>query len=144
MRWQYDDGGRQQAGYKGSASDCSCRAISIALQLSYADVYAALNVHAKAAATKSRKKRHGSARTGVSTKVLHGFLHSHGWTWTPTVRIGTGCVVHLTEEELPAGRLIVRLSKHMVAVVDRVIHDTHDPSRDGTRCVYGYWRNNGT
>lgn len=22
---------------------------------------------------------------------------------------------------------------------DGVIRDTHDPSRDGTRCVYGYW-----
>lgn len=20
------------------------------------------------------------------------------------------------------------------------VHDTYDPSRDGTRCVYGYWR----
>ena len=23
---------------------------------------------------------------------------------------------------------------------DGVVHDTYDPSRDGTRCVYGYWR----
>jgi hypothetical protein len=42
--------------------------------------------------------------------------------------------------ELPIGRLIVSVSKHLVAVVDGVIHDTHDPSRAGTRCVYGYWR----
>jgi hypothetical protein len=25
-------------------------------------------------------------------------------------------------------------------VIDGVIHDTHDCSRGGTRCVYGYWR----
>jgi hypothetical protein len=25
-------------------------------------------------------------------------------------------------------------------VIDGVIHDTHDPGRDGTRAVYGYWR----
>jgi len=24
-------------------------------------------------------------------------------------------------------------------VLDGVIHDTHDPSRGGRRCVYGYW-----
>jgi len=24
-------------------------------------------------------------------------------------------------------------------VIDGVLHDTHDCSRDGTRCVYGYW-----
>jgi hypothetical protein len=26
-----------------------------------------------------------------------------------------------------------------VAVVDGVVRDTHDSSRDGTRCVYGFW-----
>ena len=31
------------------------------------------------------------------------------------------------------------LSRHMCAVIDGVIHDTYDPSRDGTRAVYGYY-----
>jgi hypothetical protein len=34
---------------------------------------------------------------------------------------------------------VVALSKHYAAVVDGVVHDLYDPSRDGTRCVYGYW-----
>jgi hypothetical protein len=55
------------------------------------------------------------------------------------MHIGSGCQVHLRREELPAGRLVVQASKHVVAVIDGVIHDTHDSSRDGTRCVYGYW-----
>ena len=38
-----------------------------------------------------------------------------------------------------AGRIIVRLSKHYTCLIDGIIHDTHDPSRNGTRCVYGYW-----
>ena len=37
------------------------------------------------------------------------------------------------------GRLVVSLSRHWTAVIDGVIFDTHDPSRRGTRCVYGYW-----
>jgi hypothetical protein len=68
--------------------------------------------------------------------------------------------------ELPAGRLVVSVSKHYTAVLDGVIHDTHDPQRDASvvrpdrgeplaagerrvpggqvvktarRCVYGYW-----
>lgn len=53
--------------------------------------------------------------------------------------IGTGCKVHLTSNELPAGRLIVKVSKHLTAVINGVVHDTHDPSREGTRCVYGYY-----
>jgi len=34
---------------------------------------------------------------------------------------------------------VVACSKHYTAVIDGVIHDTHDPSRDGTRAVYGYY-----
>ena len=26
-------------------------------------------------------------------------------------------------------------------MIDGVIHDTYDPTRGGTRCVYGYWKN---
>ena len=40
-------------------------------------------------------------------------------------------------EELPAGRLIVRLAGHVAAVLDGVLHDTEDWYRG--RCVYGYW-----
>ena len=53
--------------------------------------------------------------------------------------IGTGCKVHLRADELPAGRLVAALSHHMVAVIDGIIHDTYDCSREGTRCVYGYF-----
>lgn len=55
------------------------------------------------------------------------------------MQIGSGCQVHLREDELPSGRLIVKVSKHLTAVINGVIHNSHDPSRDGTRCVYGYW-----
>lgn len=63
-----------------------------------------------------------------------------GFDWTPTMTIGSGCKVHLKADELPKGRLICMLSRHAVAVIDGVINDTYDPSRDGTRCVYGYWK----
>lgn len=54
--------------------------------------------------------------------------------------IGVGCRVHLQADELPSGRLIVSLSKHVTAIINGVVHDTHDPSRGGNRCVYGYWQ----
>jgi hypothetical protein len=53
--------------------------------------------------------------------------------------IGQGCKVHVREDELPSGRLILQLSKHFTAVIDGKVHDTYDPSREGTRCVYGYF-----
>lgn len=57
--------------------------------------------------------------------------------------IGTGCRVHLRPDELPRGRLVVKLSRHITAVIDGVVYDTHDPTRGGTRCVYGYYRETG-
>lgn len=35
--------------------------------------------------------------------------------------------------------LVVSLSRHWCAVVDGTTRDLYDPSRDGTRCVYGYF-----
>jgi hypothetical protein len=56
------------------------------------------------------------------------------------MHIGSGCTVHLRAGELPEGPLVASLSRHLVAVVDGVIRDTHNPDRDGTPCVYGYWQ----
>ena len=63
-----------------------------------------------------------------------------GWTWTPTMQIGAGCKAHLRADELPRGRLLVSLSRHSAAVIDGVLHDTHDCSREDIHCVYGYWQ----
>ena len=46
------------------------------------------------------------------------------------------------DDELPMGRLVVSLSRHFAAVIDGLLHDNHDCSRDGTKCVYGFWRFN--
>jgi hypothetical protein len=133
MRHHKTDGGRAEAGFVGEAGDCVARAIAIAAELEYREVYDAL---AGFAAERGRPR---SARDGVHRKDYDRLLLELGFTWTPTMGIGTGCTVHLRDGELPAGRLVVRCSKHVCAVIDGVIHDTHDPSRDGTRCVYGYW-----
>lgn len=138
MSWVYDDGGRAAAGYKGAAGDCVTRAVAIAAQLSYQDVYD--RVQALAKVERPRRGRRSSARTGVAKASSRRLLAALGWTWHPTMAIGQGCKVHLRAEELPSGRLVVACSRHLVAVIDGTIHDTHDPSRGGTRCVYGYWR----
>ncbi len=146
--WIGDDGGREAAGFAGHAGDCVVRAIAIASEMPYAEVYRALH-EATLADTWLRRRRehrygarartHASPRFGVYRCVYDRHLAERGWIWTPTMKIGQGCTVHLRADELPGGRLIVRVSKHLCAVIDGVIHDTHDPSRGGTRCVYGYW-----
>lgn len=128
LGFEHDDGGRAAAGFKGEAGDCGTRAIAIAAQKPYREVYDAL------AALAGR-----SCRDGTPRKATDAYLASLGWGWTPTMGIGTGCTVHLKYDELPAGRLVCRVSKHWVAVVDGVMHDTHRCDREGTRCVYGFW-----
>lgn len=139
MIWVYNDGGRRAAGYRGKSGDCVTRAIAIAAQRPYQDVYDDLNTASLIERRSKHKKTRSNARTGVWTLTTRRYLNQQNWIWTPTMKIGSGCKVHLRSGELPNGRLIVRLSGHLVAVIDGVIHDIGDPSRGGNRCVYGFW-----
>jgi hypothetical protein len=138
--FRFDDGGRAAAGYRGKAGDCVVRAIAIAAGRDYQEIYERVNGAAMHERTGKRKRGISNARTGVYRTSIKRVMKSLGWVWTPTMQIGSGCTVHLRAEELPAGRLVVSVSKHLTAVIDGVIHDTHDCSRRGTRCVYGYWQ----
>jgi len=140
----YNDGGRAAAGYKGHTGDCVARAVAIASGKPYQEVY---DVLAHGNATQKKTKR-GSKRTGqftashginVKRKWFQEYMESIGFVWTPTMKIGQGCKVHLRADELPKGRLVISVSKHYTTMIDGVINDTYDPSRDGTRCVYGYF-----
>lgn len=134
----YDDGGRADAGYRGDAGDCVVRAIAIATERPYQEVYDELFELNRGANKRGEKK---SPRDGGTRRTtIRRYLADAGWVWTPTMFIGSGCRVHLRADELPSGRLIVSLSKHLAAVIDGVLHDTADCSREGTRCVYGYWQ----
>lgn len=138
----YDDGGRADGGFAGEAGDCVTRAIAIALDLPYREVYDEL------ARRMQETGKPRSARNGIHRKVYEPYLTERGWRWVPTMSIGSGCTVHLNRElyehaygELVYGpALIVRLSKHVCAVKNNAIRDNHDPSRGGTRCVYGYFK----
>ena len=141
MKFIYSDGGRSAAGFKGSAGDCVCRAISIATGKPYSEVYGELNEEARRERRGRRKGRgaRSSARTVAHKATTARYLAALGWKWVPTMGIGTGCRVHLRADELPGGRLIVSLSRHLAAVIDGAVYDTEDPTRGGGRCVYGYW-----
>jgi hypothetical protein len=146
MRHIMNDGGREAAGFKGRTGDCVARAVAIISGLPYAKVYGELaEINARMPKTKRRKKGAvGSvtARQGIYTKskLFKDYMIGLGFVWTPTMQIGGGCKVHLKADELPSGRIIVKLSKHYAAVIDGELHDTYEDARDGTRCVYGYWQ----
>jgi hypothetical protein len=144
-KFVYNDGGRTKAGYKGDAGDCVCRAIAIVTGRPYEEIYAKLATETGRQRAGKRGKRTASARNGINTKRkwFDDYMQSLGLVWVSCMSIGSGCQVHLRSDELPSGRLLVSVSRHMTAVIDGVIHDTHDPSRNGMRCVYGYYRLDG-
>ena len=141
-----NDGGRKAAGYAGEAGDCVTRAISNATGKDYQSVRSelmeAVEEYRKTRKTKVAKRLKGnSVRNGVPREILKIYMKDLGWKWVATMGIGTGCQVHLRADELPTNRgpLVVSVSKHLTCVKDGKVWDTYDPSREGTRCVYGYW-----
>tara|TARA_S200002703_G_scaffold82470_1_gene71084 strand:- start:2638 stop:3117 length:480 start_codon:yes stop_codon:yes gene_type:complete len=145
MRFNYNDGGRSKY-FKSQAGDCVCRSIAITAGLDYMEVYNRL-AEGNATQRQSKKQRtktkgKNTASNGIYTKRkwFKDYMKELGFEWVSCMGIGTGCQVHLKEDELPNGKIICVVSKHYCAVVDGVINDTYDPSRDGTRCVYGYWK----
>lgn len=147
MKFQHNDGGRSEAGYKGDAGDCVVRAISIATKRPYQVIYDELKilnedyaVSRRNKIAKALQKRGSSPRNGNFRWVYHDYIQKQGFEWIPTMQIGSGCTVHLNDKELPLGILIVRVSRHLATVIDGVLNDTHDCSRFGQRCVYGYYR----
>ena len=138
MKFQYNDGGRAAAGFTGKPKgECVVRAIAIATGKSYREVFDALNYLADEKFFDGSDSSHG-----VGREVYQYYLESIGWKWVPKMTIGSGCKVHLKSEELPAYPIVCRCSRHLVAVVNGVIQDIFDSSRNGTRCVYGWFELN--
>lgn len=138
-----NDGGRAAAGRHGNGRDCVVRALAIATGIPYRDVANLVYAFAQrerpgARAGRQRGKR-STPWSGVYKGTIQRVCEALGLRWHATMAIGTGCRVHLRAGELPRGRLVVSVSRHLTAVLDGVVHDTHDPSRGGARCVYGYW-----
>lgn len=127
------------AGFIGDAGDCACRALAIATGMPYKEVYDLINQRAKTG-RKGSKRAKSSAREGVyHNQLMKPLMLELGWKWNPTMQIGSGCKVHMRADELPSGTIICRVSKHFACVKDGVLYDTGDCSRNGTRCVYGYY-----
>ena len=137
MEFVYNDGGRSKY-FKGTANDCVVRAISIIESKDYKEVYNDLHNFMKTS-KKPGWVKNSSPRNGIPKQITKEYLKSLGYTWVPTMLIGQGCKIHLNANELPKGRIIASLSKHIVAIIDGILYDTYDSSRNENRCVYGYY-----
>ena len=130
LEYVYRDGGRSWYFKAGNVGDCVTRAIAIVTDRDYKEVY------------KIVKWLSGrSPRNGVENSKVKKIMQYFGGIWFPLSGIGTGCKAHLVANEIPMeGKIICKLSHHVTAVIDGVNYDTYDSSRNGSRCVYGYWK----
>jgi hypothetical protein len=148
-RWVKDDGGRSKSGIPRAdqeVGDCVARAIAIATQRPYREVHDALVVrsvehaHVDNSAYGKWVRRRGGVRAfdadhGCSDGAYGPYLESLGWKFTST----KDQRIRLRADELPPGRLIAKVHRHLVAVIDGVIRDTHDSGGAGRRPMTGYW-----
>lgn len=146
LPWSYDDGGRAEAGFKGTAGDCVTRAIAVATGIAYKTVYDELAQGMKALwsyraereknparVERYRKRAVVSARNGVSDPVWKKFLKARGWVEIKLPRDSR-------LSDLPTSQMIiVRLRKHLVAVDRGVLLDTYDSSYGYDRLAFHYW-----
>jgi len=149
MPWVRADGGYATSGHKAKRGNEIVTAIAIATRQPYGTVYRELYTRQIEFVRRTRSKRikayadkNGTSisQVGVWPEVYKPYLVELGWEWTPVMGIGTGTTMHLTYDEVPDKPvLLLSISKSMCAVVNGVVHAPQDPSRDGTRAVYGYW-----
>jgi len=141
--FEHDDGGRKACGFKGVTGDCFVRAYAITEGKNYQEAYDELATELKKVKPLKGKRVSGSGvshpRTGIYKKHTDQFLEKKGYKWKATSGIGKGFQMHVKEGELPKGKNILRVSKHMIASEDQDWKDSNDASRGGTRGVYGYY-----
>lgn len=135
----YNDGGRKDAGYKSIVGDCVVRAIAIATNQSYQLTYNAINEFSKREYKSKLKPFRSSSKSGVYKCTYDRYLKHLGWKWIPLMSFTTKTRYKMNRNDIPKGRIIVKTYRHLTAVIDHVIHDLHDYSNNGNRCVHGYY-----
>lgn len=129
----YNDGGRQDAGFRGEAGDCVVRAIAIAGELDYQMVYDTManemkaNGYAKSGnnyVTNDRNRKTPRKRGQLNAKkVQEKVLVEFGFN---KVKMGNGCKPTYSEAFREHGTCIVSTSHHMAALKNGALQDLFD------------------
>lgn len=126
MNFVADDGGRSASKRPKQRNDCVVRAIAIASERPYDEVYDEL-------AAAGRQCGRGTAKN-----VWQVLLSDRG------ERIAFPAVAGQARmkpaefcRRFPSGRWVIQMAGHVAAVVDGVVHDDFQPRE--TACVYAAW-----
>lgn len=126
--YQFNDGGRAAAGYKGKSGDCGVRAMSIACEMDYKAARKLLKEYSARGKLGSK-----AIASGIYKEDMDAALRSIGWAWVSAPKFEGRKARYA---DLPKGRHIAQMARHYAAVVDGVLLDSWDSS---SKMVYGYW-----
>ena len=131
MRWVYYTGGREKYYKAVHVGDCVVRAIAIANSLDYKFTYKIVKIY----------NGGETPRNGVWEYIYKELLRDMGWKYVNLCdRKLEPKGLLMNEDNLPCDKTIIcSIEKHLVAVVDGVVHDTFDSSHKGTQLLRGYW-----
>ena len=131
--YRYDDGGREDAGYRGRTGDCVVRAIAICTGEDYRAVYATMAEHMKsngyaasgnAYATRERNRKAPRSKGQIAARrVQDRVLEAYGFR---KVRLPAGARPTFTEAHHQFGDCVVGTTKHVAAIVNGALRDTFD------------------
>lgn len=116
--------------------DCGCRAIAIAMNRKYDEVFASLQAFCKQDAfnrgnlanDRMFRKNYSSPTSGIFAFPLKRYLSQRKWFYVLCNDWG----------QVPkVGRFVVDLGDHVAAIVDETVHDAWD-SRNQE--LFGFWK----
>lgn len=125
LPFEYNDGGRRNY-FKNQGEDCAVRAISIATERNYLEVYKELS--------SLNLKYVNIDEFGTMKKACHEYLINNGWKWH---KLKKEYKLQKDNHIIPIkGKVICQMSSHMTTVVNGVIQDTFLPHN---YYFYGYY-----
>ena len=133
MEYQFNEGGRFASGFRGQAGDCVTRAIAIATDTQYRQIYKALSGLTKVMTGGLET----TARNGCSKPVAHQYLTGLGWSLVLTPKC---YLIDAPKNQ----RIIAVLPRHKVAVINGTVHDSWDSrvsrrTKNGSPRLLGYY-----
>lgn len=123
--WLAVDAGRSTSKRAKQKNDCTVRALATARGLPYDDAYDLL-------AAAGRKCGRGFA--------FSKWINEQPWAKKisfPAVKGKRRMNPATFSQQFPHGRFVCQVAKHVFAVIDGVVHDTHASRPD--RCIYTAW-----
>lgn len=136
MKFQISDAGRSLSKRPKQKNDCTVRALSLVLDLSYDNVYEFLASEGRSC-SKRFKLKEFLANEQVLSKIQSLTNFHVQWRAFQAVKGKPRMNPPQFTLDFPQGKYILKTAGHVFAVIDGTVFDTVLPRSN--RCVYGCW-----